>query len=129
MILSSDENGLFRVAGLDDGTYYLQEIKAPTGYNLLKDDVELAISAGTENDQNWSGQPNDALKAIRLTVDNGKIEDGNVQEGSVKATIKNSKGSVLPSTGGRGTRVIYLLGAILAIGAGTLLVARKRMAA
>ena len=39
VILTSAENGTFKIAGLDDGTYFLREIQAPNGYNLLEGDV------------------------------------------------------------------------------------------
>lgn len=42
-ILKTDENGKISIAGLDADTYYLREIKAPAGYNVLKDDVEVKI--------------------------------------------------------------------------------------
>ena len=57
LILTSDENGLFNIAGLDDGTYFLREIQAPNGYNLLEGDVKVEIDATTVNDQNWAGDP------------------------------------------------------------------------
>ena len=57
VILTSAADGIFKIAGLDDGTYYLREIQAPNGYNLLEEDVQLVITADTENGQNWAGDP------------------------------------------------------------------------
>ena len=48
-------------------------------------------------------------------------------EATDKVTIENNQGATLPSTGGIGTTIFYVLGAILAIGAGILLVTKKRM--
>lgn len=49
--LVSNENGLFIVIGLDDGTYYLKETLAPSGYNTLAEPIKLVISANTNNGQ------------------------------------------------------------------------------
>jgi fimbrial isopeptide formation D2 family protein/LPXTG-motif cell wall-anchored protein len=126
--LTSDSNGLFKVAGLDDGTYYLHESKAPAGYNTLANDVELTIAATTVNDQNWtSGTASDALTALKITA-GGATTDGTLSTGTVSATVTNSKGATLPSTGGIGTTIFYVVGTALIVVAGVMLVVRKRMA-
>lgn len=125
-VLTSDENGLFSVIGLDDGTYKLKETKAPVGYNLLNDLVTLTIKATTVNSQNWTtGVGADALTAIDVTV-NGKTTNGNVTEGSVAIDVANNQGPVLPSTGGIGTTIFYVVGSILVLGAAILLIAKRR---
>ena len=125
-ILKSDDNGLFKVIGLDDGTYYLKETKAPDGYNILQDEIKLVISATTENGQEWSGKAGEALKAITISVDDAKPNTGDIENGTVEIIVENSKGSILPETGGMGTTIFYALGAILVLGAGVLLIARRR---
>lgn len=127
-ILKSDDNGLFKVAGLDDGTYYLKEIKAPAGYNLLAEPVKVEIKAATSNGQNWNGVANSALTNLEVTAGN-KTGTGDVSTGIAGITIANNKGSTLPETGGMGTTIFYVLGSILAIGAVVLLVTKKRMSA
>ena len=64
--LKSDENGLFKVIGLDDGTYWLKETKAPDGYNLITDPIKIEIKATTVNDQDWTAMegPADALVGL-----------------------------------------------------------------
>ena len=126
VILTSDENGLFQVIGLDDGTYKLREIKAPDGFNLLPNDVTVVIAADTENGQDWSGTAADALTDLNVTAD-GEPGNGQADTGIAAITIANNKGATLPETGGMGTTVFYVLGGILAVGAGVLLVARRRM--
>lgn len=121
-------DGLVKVAGLDDGTYYLEETKAPSKYNKLSEDVTIVISASTENNQTWNGTASDALTKIDVTA-NGKKSDGNVNEGSVKVTVENNQGSTLPTTGGMGTTVFYVVGSILVLGAAILLITKKRMSA
>ena len=53
----------------------------------------------------------------------------NVADGSLTAEIENKEGTALPSTGGIGTTIFYVLGAILVVGAGVVLVTRRRMSA
>lgn len=127
VILKSDAQGLFSVAGLDDGTYKLREIKAPAGYNLLPNDVAVVIKATTANGQSWTGKAaSDALTKLEVTA-GGEAGTGNVTNGIAAITIANNKGATLPSTGGMGTTVFYLAGGILAVGAGVLLIAKRRM--
>lgn len=126
VILTSDENGLFQVIGLDDGTYKLREIQAPDGFNLLPNDVEVVITADTNNGQDWSGTAAEALTDLNVTADK-KPGNGQASTGIAAITIANNKGATLPETGGMGTTVFYVLGGILAVGAGVLLVARRRM--
>lgn len=127
VIMTSIAEGVFGVSGLDDGTYHLMEIKAPNGYNLLEDDVQLVIAATTVNGQNWNGVANTALTALTITVDQGDAEDGNLGTGAVNVTVKNNQGATLPETGGMGTTLFYIIGGLLVVGAGILLVVRIRM--
>ena len=88
--------------GLEDGTYYLRETEAPEGYNALASDVEAVVTHTT--DQN--GHP------IGVTL---------------TKTIENQAGTQLPSTGGVGTTIFYVLGGVMVLGAVAVLVARKRV--
>lgn len=126
VILTSDDDGLFQVIGLDDGTYKLREIQAPDGFNLLPNDVTVVIAADTNNCQDWSGTAAEALRDLNVTADE-KPGNGQADTGIAAITIANNKGATLPETGGMGTTVFYVLGGILAVGAGVLLVARRRM--
>lgn len=130
LILTSVENGLFNIAGLDDGTYFLREIQAPNGYNLLEGDVQLVITATTANGQDWnSGIATDALTGLTITVDNGAAQNGVLDTGVVNVTVRNNQGATLPETGGMGTTLFYIIGGLLVVGAGILLVVRIRMKA
>lgn len=125
--LKSDANGLFKVIGLDDGTYYLKETKAPAGYNLPSDPFEIVITATTSNGQTWADKkPASALTDLAVT-NNGTDGTGNVQTGTASITIANNAGSTLPETGGIGTTIFYIGGGILAVGACILLITKKRM--
>lgn len=129
LILTSAENGLFNIAGLDDGTYYLREIQAPAGYNLLENDVKLVITATTTNGQDWAGEPGQALTALNISVNDGELQPGNTETGIVNVTVENNQGATLPETGGMGTTLFYIIGGLLVVGAGVLLVVRIRMKA
>ena len=60
------------------------------------------------------------------TVEQGK-EGSKTPTGELDANIQNNQGSVLPSTGGIGTTIFYVTGAVLALGAGILLITKRRM--
>lgn len=124
-VVSSNADGQFKFIGLDDGTYYLTETKAPTGYNKLADPIELTISADTNNTQNDDTINGEELTELKIKV--GSITtDGDLANGSVAATIENNSGSQLPSTGGIGTTMFYVGGGVLVAGAGVILIAKKR---
>ena len=125
VLISAETTGLFSVAGLDDGTYKLREIVAPQGYNLLSEDVVVVIDANTANGQAWNGTASDALTGLNVTA-GGKAGTGDTS-GIASITIANNSGATLPTTGGMGTTLFYVLGSVLVIGAVVLLVSKKRM--
>ena len=103
-ILTTDTKGKIEIDGLDSDTYYLREIKAPAGYNKLAQDQEVVITGAVK------AEGSDSLTYT-----------------TVLAEINNKSGTELPSTGGVGTTIFYVLGGILAVGAAVLLVTKKRM--
>lgn len=133
VIMTSAADGTFGIAGLDDGTYYLHEIKAPNGYNLLDDELEVVITADTENGQTWNDfVPANALTALTVTTKLGDEEAvapvaGDTTDGAVAITVENNGGSTLPETGGIGTTIFYAAGALLVLCAGVLLFVKLRM--
>ena len=98
-VLTTDENGNISIDGLDSDTYYLREVEAPAGYNKLANDVEVKI-VGEDDSSNYT---------------------------TYTAKINNQSGTELPSTGGTGTTVFYILGSVLVLGAVVLLITKKRM--
>ena len=128
--LTSGADGKFVIAGLDAGSYYLRETKAPAGYNLLKNDISVTITATLDKSEN-----NPALTELKLSVKDDKTgaeateSNGNVDTGIVATNVMNNSGAQLPETGGMGTTIFYVLGSILVIGAVVLLITKKRMSA
>ena len=110
--LVSGDDGMIAVEGLDADTYYLEETKAPGGYNKLAGPVKVEIS------HTVSVEGADMTHTLK--------QDTTVVE---KVEIENKSGTELPSTGGIGTTIFYVLGSILVIGAVVLLIAKKRMSA
>ena len=108
-VFTTPDDGTFTIIGLDSGTYYLKEIKAPAGYNMLKDAVTVVIEATADSEAG----------TMTATVKYGS------SVGDVK--VENQTGTELPSTGGVGTTIFYIIGSLLAAGAVILLVTRKRM--
>ena len=125
---TSGEDGKFVIKGLDAGTYYLKETKAPVGYNLLENPVKLVITANTVNNQAWGGTPSAALTALTISVDDGTAEAGNLTDGIVNVTVENNKGATLPSTGGMGTTLFYVAGFAMMITAAGAFVVKRRIA-
>ncbi len=110
------EAGSTTIEGLDDNTdYYLYEIKAPTHYNKLKAPVKFKIAA----------EYNDAGDALRENNPTVKIGTGDPST-TLKVDVVNKSGSNLPSTGGIGTTIFYVVGGILMAGAAVLLITKRR---
>lgn len=101
--ITTTKSGKFTIKGLDADTYYLTETQQPAGYNKLSAPITVVI------DDNGN-----------ITVDNGTSSVTEVK-------VQNNTGSLLPSTGGSGTTLIYILGAILVLGSSVVLITKKRM--
>ena len=102
--VTTPDSGKFTIKGLDADTYYLTETKQPDGYNKLSAPIKVVIA------------------------ENGNITVGEDRETVVeRVKVENKTGSLLPSTGGSGTTMIYILGAILVLGSSVVLITKKRM--
>ena len=108
------DNGQLVIMGLEAGTYYLKETKAPVGYNELPAVVEVKVgpegTAGTYSDPSYKD-----LKGNSIQYTVSKIE------------VVNSKGIELPSTGGEGTMMLITFGSIVAMAFAVLLITHKKM--
>lgn len=125
-VMVSDATGWFKIIGLDEGEYYLEETKAPTGYNLLQNPIKVEIVASTNNGHNGA---NNALISTTINIDDVEQHTPNTDTpGFEEMKVINKQGVELPETGGIGTTIFYVIGAALMIGAGVVLVTRRRMA-
>ena len=108
---SAEETGKFNIVGLDAGVYYMRETTTPTGYNTC-DDVRIVINA--------RHQKTEASNNVTFT-------NSGENASNLTNTIVNNAGTTLPSTGGMGTTVFYVVGGGLMAVAVVLLVTKKRM--
>ena len=103
VVITTTADKPIRIVGLDNKIYYLEETEAPRGFNKPSDRFEVDLTTGS----------NDATP-------NAEFYNGGVQ-------ILNNSGTILPSTGGIGTTVFYVVGGILMAAAAVVLVTKKRM--
>ena len=98
--ITTPSSGKFTIQGLDADTYLLTEEEQPKGYNKLASPITVVIEA------------------------NGKVKIDTSYVSVVE--VENKTGTILPSTGGMGTTIIYMVGAILVIGSGIVLLSKKK---
>ena len=99
-VYTTDVNGAAEISGLAAGTYYLLEIEAPQGYNVLTDAQPVTLTKG--------------------------VDDDKVDHLLMTAQVANNKGTILPSTGGMGTVAFAVVGLIVMAGAAITLIIKKR---
>lgn len=148
------DGNVFEFKGLDGGKYKLVEVTAPAGYNKAQDmyfEVQTKISqdaAGNVKVENLEvtkvtdklgAEIKDAMGNAAYTINLKtvqSIDDSQTEEqtkqaalnaGILNTSIVNLKGLTLPSTGGIGTTIFYVVGGLLVLGAGVLLITKKRM--
>ena len=117
--IKTADDGVILIKGLDAGTYYLDEVNAPTGYNELTERAEIKIEVTSHLEKisgaNAEGESNNVSLKFDETNSNADFE------------ITNNKGTSLPSTGGIGTKLFYLGGGAMVAVAGIFLITKKRM--
>lgn len=100
----TDTNGEVKVEGLDKGTYHFTETKAPNGYSI-----------------------NEAGKNIELGLGTGVEKASENFEATGDLTLKDSRLSSLPSTGGMGTYLFTIIGVVVMAGAaGAFFISRRK---
>lgn len=104
--ITTPTSGEFKIEGLDADIYYLTETKQPDGYNKLATPVKVVIREDG-----------------KLTIDDATTPVAP----DIQVEIENKTGSLLPSTGGRGTTLFYILGGILVLGSAVVLITKRRM--
>ena len=125
--ITTPTDGTIVVKGVSAGTYSITEVTAPAGYNKLTAPVSVtAVKTGSTTthttvylDEN--GNVTDTETSTKVDVILSNIA-------ATAIVVVNKTGTELPSTGGIGTTIFYVMGSILVLGAAVLLVTKKRMA-
>ena len=107
--VTTPDDGKINFVGLDSGSYKLEEVEAPQGYNALTAPIDFTISSTSSNPK---GQ---VSYRINGTDSTGRID------------VLNNAGTTLPGTGGIGTTIFYVIGGGLMVAAAILLITKKRM--
>lgn len=125
--LTTPASGEITIKGVKTGTYSITEVEAPNGYNKLTEDVTVTAektSAITTNTTFYikDGEPvqSNVGGATEVTYTNANLA-------ATAILVINKSGAELPSTGGMGTTIFYIAGTVLVLGAGVILVTRRRM--
>lgn len=126
--ITTPENGVIIVKGVKSGSYKITEVTAPAGYNKLTAPVAVEAKKTGQISTNTTVYLDENGNITNTETD--KKTEVNVDIPNIAATalvVVNKAGTELPSTGGMGTTIFYVLGAVLVVGAGVLLVTKKRM--
>lgn len=119
---STGKNGEFEIQGLDAGTYYLKEIKAPVGYNIMDNLQPVVVEANKVSEYDFIGSPIQNDQSTNDESSNESVNDAGVKN----VTVYNGKGFTMPSTGAFGQTLIYGVGGLLALGGLGIRMARRR---
>ena len=120
--LVSDGNGSISILGLDAGTYVLEETKAPNGYNLLANTIDITITPKLKDNIENA----DCTVSYQLTGADGAPTE--VDDYTYTVKVLNTTGTTLPSTGGMGTTLFTAGGLLILCAAGAFLyLNRKRL--
>ena len=106
---TTDDDGQIFIEGLDEATYYLEEVEAPTGYTKLTSDIVVKITK-------------------RNTVADGYFTIYQDGKEVTQVLVENKSGSLLPSTGGMGTTIFYIVGICLVVAACAYFIFRRKAA-
>ncbi len=107
--ITTDKDGKFEIIGLDEGAYKLHEVSAPEGYNKLAKDLDVVITSEYNEE--------DLTATYKIN-----------EEDPATIEVENKTGGLFPETGGIGTTIFYVVGALLMLAAVVILVSKKRMA-
>lgn len=126
--LSNETVTKFEWKGLDDGDYMLTEVITPAGYNTI---APIKFTVNADHTITWEGENrNTILTSLTGNAATGDITfTANDDKTELATNVVNNKGSELPTTGGMGTTIFYVVGSILVLGAAILLITKKRMSA
>jgi fimbrial isopeptide formation D2 family protein/LPXTG-motif cell wall-anchored protein len=127
IIVVTGADGIAEFVGLNEGSYTLEELAAPAGYNKLEGQSTIAITWSDPEAEGATAPAKDqggfTLTATEFAA--ATTFDASADEFTVE--IQNKSGATLPSTGGIGTTIFYVLGSMLALAAVVLLIAKRRV--
>ncbi|MBP3210660.1 MAG: LPXTG cell wall anchor domain-containing protein, partial [Oscillospiraceae bacterium] len=127
--ITTPASGAVVIYGLDTGTYTLTETEAPSGYNQLTATVSVPVEYASEAlsaDKTFTTSKSKTATFVKGTDDTTSGTTYKLAANSVIG-IENLTGTELPSTGGIGTTIFYVVGALLVVGAGVVLVTRRKV--
>ena len=132
-VMETDDNGHLVIKGLpSDATLTVTETEAPAGYNKLATPISLTPTVINETvtvTSTTTYYDADGKETAEVTNSSTTVISYNEKLKTAAYTVENHKGVELPSTGGIGTTIFYVLGSVLLVGAAVLLITKKRMSA
>jgi len=128
-LVTSPANGLITIKGVKDGTYTITETEAPAGYNKLT--TSSTLTAALTSTSTYTSTITTYYDADGNVVSTEQIDGTTTTTTAdvpvVATTVQNKTGAELPSTGGIGTTIFYVVGGVLVLAAAVLLITKKRM--
>lgn len=124
--LTTPASGEITIKGVASGTYSITEVEAPNGYNKLTAPVSVSAvqtGANTTASTAYLNENGEVVTNETATT----VEYNNDKLAAAVIFVVNKTGAELPSTGGMGTTIFYIAGTVLVLGAGVILVTRRRM--
>ena len=125
-VVKSDDGTSFTFSGLDDGEYILTETTTPDGYNTI---APIKFTVTADHKIVWEGEDRtQILTSLTGNAATGSLTiTANADKSELATKVVNKKGITLPSTGGMGTYLFYIIGGLLVVISVVLFVVKKRM--
>ena len=124
--LTTPDDGVITIKGVKGAAYTIKEVTAPAGYNKLLTPVTVtAVKTGKIDTHAVFYLDENGNVVTQETVTKVEYVNNNISAAAV--LVVNKTGIALPFTGGMGTRIFYVAGSVLLIGAAVLLIVKKRM--
>ena len=123
--MSGTDGDLFEFKGIDDGEYRLTETQAPQNYDKIPNEIYFKVVAS-----HVILADNPTLESLNGNISTGDVGTltftANKESGILSTKVVNKPGSSLPETGGMGTTILYVAGAVMILAAGAFLVMQKK---